>query len=54
MKPGDIIQLDEDFEHPIEVQIEGSRKFWGAVGAYKSERALQITAVADESKGNRP
>jgi flagellar motor switch protein FliM len=51
MKPGDIVQLDEDFEHPVELLVEGSRKFWGVVGAYKSGRALQITAIADSGKG---
>lgn len=52
MKPGDIIQLDEDFETPIELLVEGNRKFVGQVGAYKSSRALQITAISDAAKGN--
>lgn len=51
MKTGDIIQLDEDFEHPVEILVEGYRKFWGVVGSHKSCRALQITALADSSKG---
>jgi flagellar motor switch protein FliM len=53
MKPGDIIQLNEDCEHPVEIMVEGRRKFWGMVGAHKSGRALQITdVVKDASKGN--
>jgi flagellar motor switch protein FliM len=53
MKPGDIIQLDEDYEHPVEIMVEGRRKFWGMVGAHKSGRALQITGVIeDAAKGN--
>lgn len=52
MKIGDIIQLDEDSEHPIEILIEGRRKFWGQVGAWRSGRALQITGFADDTKGH--
>ena len=47
MKVGDIIQLNEDYEHPVEMLVQGVRKFWGVVGAHKSARALQITGLED-------
>ncbi|MRR13679.1 flagellar motor switch protein FliM, partial [bacterium] len=47
LKAGDIIQLNEDSESPVEIMVEGTRKFWGMVGAHKSNRALQITAVEE-------
>jgi flagellar motor switch protein FliM len=52
LKPGDIIQLNEDYEHPVEILVEGIRKFWGMVGAYKSNRALQITGI-ENGKGKK-
>lgn len=52
LKPGDILQLNEDYEHPVEIFVEGIRKFWGTIGAHKSGRALQITAL-DEPERNR-
>jgi flagellar motor switch protein FliM len=45
LHPGDILQLNEDYEHPVEVLVEGIRKFWGVIGTHKSGRALQITGV---------
>jgi flagellar motor switch protein FliM len=51
LKIGDIVQLNEDYEHPIEISVEGERKFWGAVGSHKSNRALQITGI-EPQKGN--
>lgn len=45
LRPGDILQLNEDYEHPVEIDIEGVRKFWGVIGAHKSARALQITGI---------
>ncbi len=45
MKAGDILQLNEDYEHPVEIMVEGVCKFWGVVGAHKSTRALQITGL---------
>ena len=51
LKAGDIIQLEEDFEHPIEIQAEGVPKFWATVGSHKSTRAVQITGFyGDERK----
>lgn len=51
LKKGDIIQLEEDFEHPIEIQAEGVPKFWATVGSHKSTRAVQITGFyGDERK----
>ena len=50
LKKGDVLQLDEDYEHPVEIQIERIRKFWGVVGAHKSGRALQITAIEEPKK----
>lgn len=47
LKTGDVIQLNEDYEHPIQIDIEGVHKFWGIVGAHKSGRALQITGLVD-------
>lgn len=47
MKKGDILQLNEDYEHPIEILVEGVRKFWGIVGVHKSTRSLQITAIEE-------
>ncbi|HOE96544.1 MAG TPA: flagellar motor switch protein FliM [Candidatus Sumerlaeota bacterium] len=47
MKAGDIIQLNEDYEHPVEILVEGERKFWGVIGAHKSTRALQITGTVE-------
>ena len=52
LKPGDIIQLDEDSEAPAEILIEGKRKFWGLVGAHRSNRALQITGIEEPEKVN--
>ena len=52
LKPGDIIQLNEDYEHPVEIEVEGVRKFWGTVGAHKSTRALQVTAFEEQIKRN--
>lgn len=51
LKTGDIIQLEEDYEHPVEVYVEGIRKFMGTVGAYKSNRAIQITGIVSPEEG---
>ncbi|MCE5229105.1 flagellar motor switch protein FliM [bacterium] len=53
LKAGDILQLNEDSEAPVEILVEGIRKFWGMVGAHKSNRALQITGI-EEQKRDRP
>lgn len=50
LKTGDIIQLREDFEHPIEVMIEGVSKFWGQVGSHKCARAIQITGIQEPER----
>lgn len=50
MKVGDIIQLNEDYEHPVEMLVQGVRKFWGVVGAHKSARALQITGFEETKR----
>jgi flagellar motor switch protein FliM len=50
LKRGDIIQLNEDYEHPIEILVEGVRKFWGVVGSHKSGRALQITGIEENKR----
>lgn len=50
LKPGDIVQLNEDSEAPVEIMVEGIRKFWGMVGAHKSNRALQITGIETQKR----
>ena len=50
MKTGDVIQLNEDYEHPVEILVEEIRKFWGSIGAHKCGRALQITALEEPKK----
>ncbi len=50
LKPGDIIQLNEDCEAPVEIFVEGKRKFWGMVGAHRSNRALQITGIEEPKR----
>lgn len=50
MKKGDILQLNEDYEHPVEILVEGIRKFWGIVGTHKSGRALQITGIVETKR----
>ena len=50
LKEGDVIQLNEDYEHPVEILVEHIRKFWGAIGSYKSGRALQITGLIEPKK----
>lgn len=45
LKPGDILQLNEDYEHPVSVLVEGVKKFEGTVGSHKSGRAIQVTNV---------
>jgi flagellar motor switch protein FliM len=51
LKVGDVIQLDEDFEHPIRLLIESAPKAWARVGAHKSARAVQVTGfIRDERK----
>lgn len=52
LKKGDIVQLNEDYEHPIEVLVEGVRKFWGVVGTHKSGRALQITGIEENKRSH--
>ncbi len=47
LQVGDIIQLNEDYEHPVEIQVEGVPKFWGSVGSHKSTRAIQITGIME-------
>lgn len=47
LQVGDIIQLREDYEHPVEIQVEGVPKFWGTVGSHKSTRAIQITGIME-------
>ncbi len=51
MKVGDVIQLNKDYEHPVEILVEEIRKFWGVIGAHKNGRALQITALEPPKKG---
>jgi flagellar motor switch protein FliM len=53
MKVGDILQLNEDYEHPVEILVEGTRKFWGIVGTHKSGRALQITGIEEPKRNER-
>ena len=53
MKKDDILQLNEDYEHPVEIQIEGECKFWGIVGGHKSTRALQITGIEELRKSKK-
>jgi flagellar motor switch protein FliM len=50
LSKGDIIQLNEDYEHPVEILVEGVRKYWGVVGSHKSGRALQITAIEEPKR----
>ena len=52
MKKGDIIQLNEDYEHPVEILVEDVRKFWGMIGTHNSGRALQITGVEHVKRSN--
>lgn len=52
MKEGDILQLNEDFEHPVEILVQGLRKFWGVIGTHKSTRALQITGIEEPQRGD--
>lgn len=47
LKKDDVIQLNEDYEHPIEVIVEGLTKFWGSAGTHKSARAIQITGIEE-------
>lgn len=53
MKDGDILQLNEDYEHPVEILVQGERKFWGTVGGHKSTRALQITGIEETRKAKK-
>lgn len=53
LKTGDVIQLREDFEHPVGLIVEGVPKFWGTVGSHKSARAVQITGIHDEEERKR-
>jgi len=48
LKEDDVIQLNEDYEHPIELIVEGHTKFWGSAGSHKSARAIQITGIEQE------
>ncbi|MCL5270866.1 MAG: flagellar motor switch protein FliM [bacterium] len=51
LKKGDIVQLNEDFEHPVRILVEGKSKFWGIIGSHKSTRALQITGLESGKLG---
>ena len=43
--------LDVDYYVPdFRIEVEGKHKFWGVVGAHKSNRALQITGM-ESTKG---
>ena len=53
MKAGDVIQLNEDYEHPVEILVQGVTKFWGVIGAHKSGQALQITGL-EQPKRKEP
>jgi flagellar motor switch protein FliM len=45
LKPGDIIQLRERCDDPLNVYIEGVLKLKGKAGSYRSSKAIQITEV---------
>jgi flagellar motor switch protein FliM len=47
LQVGDIIQLDEDYEHPIGILVEDKEKFCGIIGTHKSAKALQVTGFID-------
>ena len=53
LKVGDIVQLNEDFEHPMEILVEGVPKYWGSVGSHKSARSVQITGILEDSEGQK-
>jgi flagellar motor switch protein FliM len=49
LKPGDIIQLEQDANIPLDVLIEGIPKFKGVPGVLKGQKALKITESLMES-----
>lgn len=46
LQEGDVIPLDHKTADPVEVYVNGEKKFEAAAGRSGKERALQITAVA--------
>lgn len=45
LKVGDIIRLDKFIGDPLDIHIEGKKKFLGSPGQYKGNKAAQITKI---------
>ncbi|QOJ01538.1 MAG: flagellar motor switch protein FliM [Phycisphaeraceae bacterium] len=45
MKPGDVLTTETESAKPVSVWVEGERKFEGAIGQYKGQRAVRVTRV---------
>ena len=43
LKVGDIVQLDQECNMPLDVRIEGVAKFKGFQGSYKGNQAIKIS-----------
>lgn len=48
LETGDVIQLNRDASSPLDLEVEGVKKFRGHPGVVHGQKALRITEVIDE------
>ena len=45
LKEGDIVQLEQEVDNPLEVTVEGITKFKGFQGSYKGHQAIKVSEL---------
>ena len=48
LKTGDVIRLDKYVSEPVEVKVEGIRKFMGMPGIFKGNKAIRVVTRVQE------
>ncbi|WP_100399338.1 flagellar motor switch protein FliM [Bacillus sp. FJAT-44742] len=52
LSPGDVIQLNQGIHEPLEIQVEGEKKYYGQPGKMKNKMAVQVTREFEEGEEN--
>lgn len=50
LQVGDIIELDQSIQEPLQVRVGGKLKFYAQPGKLKNKLAVQVTEVVEEAE----
>ena len=48
LRVGDVITTEKDIHHPLVIEVEGKQKFYATPGAFKGQKAVQVTESIEE------